>query len=499
MFTRLKCLNKFSNIIFWLFLISIIAFVAYITIYKINIHFDLDSYDEGVYWQTLIAMQHNFKLYNQIFYSQPPIFIWLIYPFYILLGKTIMAARLAVAFYSLIGIISAFFIGKTLLNKWLGLILMVLLAFNFLYIKESKILQAEMPMLALALASYCLALYYQNSKKVKNSVYYIALSLFFLIIAIFTKLLAVALILPIAIIIINKLVKIHHISVKMFKSELMVVIKALLFSFLLIVIILLPYAHYLPNLYNQVIQFHLVAKKIFMTKNQVNYLIIASFVLNNIYLFILALLGIILGIFKKNKYLLPVFIWFISLLALLVSQKPLFYHHTTVLLAPMVILAILPFSLGRDNLGKAVNVIGFILVGLIVISNTQQILHYETNLASDNQNRINTNNKLAKDLDYYTKPEDFIVTDNQFVAGLAKRQVLPNLVDTSNVRVKSGFLTSHQLNNNLLNPKVTAALFTGNKLNRIIDQKTENILAQNFNLIKSYPGNIQFWYKKVQI
>ena len=44
-------------------------------LYLLGPLFDRDSYDEGVYWQTLLAMASGHTLYSQIFYSQPPFFI----------------------------------------------------------------------------------------------------------------------------------------------------------------------------------------------------------------------------------------------------------------------------------------------------------------------------------------------------------------------------------------------------------------------------------------
>lgn len=33
------------------------------------------GYDEGVYWQSLLAMSDGHALYRDIFYSQPPLFL----------------------------------------------------------------------------------------------------------------------------------------------------------------------------------------------------------------------------------------------------------------------------------------------------------------------------------------------------------------------------------------------------------------------------------------
>lgn len=70
--------------------------------------------DEGVYWQTLRAMHAGFSLYDQIFYSQPPLFILSVYPFYAFFGQSILAARVGVAALSLLGFLGAYMMGRAL-------------------------------------------------------------------------------------------------------------------------------------------------------------------------------------------------------------------------------------------------------------------------------------------------------------------------------------------------------------------------------------------------
>jgi 4-amino-4-deoxy-L-arabinose transferase-like glycosyltransferase len=73
--------------------------------------------DEGVYWQSLRAMSAGYLLYEQIFYSQPPLFLMSIYPFYEVLGSTITSARVGVAALSLLGLVGAYLIGNALAGR----------------------------------------------------------------------------------------------------------------------------------------------------------------------------------------------------------------------------------------------------------------------------------------------------------------------------------------------------------------------------------------------
>src|SRR5262249_57121318 len=72
------------------------------------------DYDEGVYWQSLRAMAGGAPLYTAVFSSQPPFFLLGLYPFYLLFGQTLTAARLAVALYSLAGIAALYLAARSL-------------------------------------------------------------------------------------------------------------------------------------------------------------------------------------------------------------------------------------------------------------------------------------------------------------------------------------------------------------------------------------------------
>ncbi len=52
-----------------------------------------------------------------------------------------------------------------------------------------------------------------------------------------------------------------------------------------------------------------------------------------------------------------------------------------------------------------------------------------------------------------------MVTDDQYIAGLADRDVPPNLVDTSQVRLRAGYLTAQRLEAAAQRPDVRAVLF----------------------------------------
>ena len=62
------------------------------------------DYDDGVWWQALRAMAHGHPLFGSVFSAQPPLFLLSVYPFYMIFGQTLSAARLALIFFSVVGL-----------------------------------------------------------------------------------------------------------------------------------------------------------------------------------------------------------------------------------------------------------------------------------------------------------------------------------------------------------------------------------------------------------
>src|SRR5205809_1809647 len=99
-------------LLMWAVVLVLFIAAIFMRLNNLGMPFDRDSYDEGVYWQSLRAMSAGHLLYQDIFYSQPPFFLLSVYPFFLLFGKTLVAARLGVVLVSLLGFIGAFLLGR---------------------------------------------------------------------------------------------------------------------------------------------------------------------------------------------------------------------------------------------------------------------------------------------------------------------------------------------------------------------------------------------------
>src|SRR5687768_2967539 len=72
-----------------------------------NLEHYTGSFDEGIRAQQLLLMEHGYRPYRDIFASQGPLLLDLLYPLYRLFGGTLGAARLGVSVLSLLGLLGA--------------------------------------------------------------------------------------------------------------------------------------------------------------------------------------------------------------------------------------------------------------------------------------------------------------------------------------------------------------------------------------------------------
>ena len=97
---------------FWLVTSAISLGVA-VALRVWPLHGVASDYDEGVYWRSLRVMSLGHPLYTTVFSSQPPGFLSSILPMYRLLGQSLVAARLAVVAYSLLGLVAMYRLART--------------------------------------------------------------------------------------------------------------------------------------------------------------------------------------------------------------------------------------------------------------------------------------------------------------------------------------------------------------------------------------------------
>ena len=141
----------------------------------------------------------------------------------------------------------------------------------------------------------------------------------------------------------------------------------------------------------------------------------------------------------------------------------------------------------------------WIAIALIMITTIlnfqQERLYYRTAVATSTAGFTQLESKVATDLRVATTPNQLVVTDAQFIAGLANRTTPPDLVDTSAVRITSKFLTLSQLESATSRPQVRAVLFFTGRFYLPNIAEYHSWVAQHFHLLRNYGAGRELWVR----
>ena len=124
---------------------------------------DTDVSDEGIRGLQLRLMAAGYRPVAEIYASQGPLSLYLVYPLYQLFDGGIVAARLAVVVYSLVGILGLYWLGRRLSGPIAGATAVALLAVSPIYLERSRLALVEVPSLAPAVVSLAMLAQYQTT------------------------------------------------------------------------------------------------------------------------------------------------------------------------------------------------------------------------------------------------------------------------------------------------------------------------------------------------
>ncbi len=504
---------SWQTLLLYLFALAFLATGLLMRLRDLGLPFDRDGYDEGVYWQSLRAMSAGHSLYQQIFYSQPPFFLLSIYPVYTFFGQTLWSARLGVAVMSLFGLLGAFLLGKALAGPPGAIIASLLLLADPFYLLQSQRLQAEAPSAALSLLAVGLAYLWWERPDGIPGLCLAALSGIVLSLCILSKLLGVATLVPIGLLMLVRLWSIWHKPPGTRLASARSVIAGILAFMLTSALFLLPFVGSFTQLFHGVVTFHTSAGSLFR-KTQPQNMVLMQHLLTSITAFT-ALYSTIVALVRRDWRVLPLLAWLATTVLMLWVQTPLFHHHLVALIPPLVSLAIVGISpisrnkeesspLVKEWTSTLVNVTTAItILVLLFVSYTnwqEEQLYYRSSLAQATSQTVQQDARAVQDLRNETTPGQFVVTDAQFLVGLADRDTPPALVDTSLVRILTGNVTAEQLIQEASQPQVHAVLFYTCRL--YCDKRTSEVIAdfhiwvsQHFHLVHHYGIDQELWVK----
>ena len=460
-----------------------------------------EVYDEGVYWQSLRAMSAGYHLYQEIFCSQPPLFLTSIHPIYDSLGSSITSARIGVAILSALALPGAYLIGRALAGPAAGIAAVSLLVVTPMYLEQSHLLRAGGPATGLLFLTIGAAFMWSEHPTGRRGMTSAILSAVTLALGVLIKLLDVLAVVPIVLLVLARIWHIRHEPAPKIWVSLWPIAAAIVAAATTTLIVLAPFAGSANALIDQVITFHLAAKKMMIASRSENVHTLGEFFYANRVLVAVAAISVLVAVMRRNWRIVPLLAWFLASVILLLVQVPLWSRHAIVLIPPMIAIVVLGLrDLPTIPLRRPISweqsgalLMGVFALGIVVLSLRQDYQHYRTLVVWGPNSADQWMVQVAADLGRVTGPGQWIITDEQFVAALANRDTAPSLVDTSVTRISSGYLTSEELIQVAANPRVHAVVFGTTHFTLEPVAGFHPWLAEHFRLLRTYDKGIELW------
>jgi 4-amino-4-deoxy-L-arabinose transferase-like glycosyltransferase len=435
--------------------LGIVIVIAAAVFYLLLINHFSDNYDEGVYWQSLRAMAEGHPLFTSIFSSQPPYFLTSVYPFYMLFGQDIAAARIGIAVFGLVGVVAMFWLGSELGGTWTGLIASALLAFEPFYLQQARTLESDGPAVAISILAVALAAAaMRRSGSARHRL--AALCGAILVYGLLIKLFAVVALVPILLCLATPFFRVFDADASRLRwptaAEARQGARAALpdlgwlaaGGLVAALLLLAPFLGSFSAMWDQVVAFHISAQKGLPSKLTEDFATaLSAFTL----LFVLAVAALGVAIWRRAWVMAIPLLWLLASLLILSRLTPFFDHYAALVtpgvalmiaLAPGLLAPIIRRPAGYW-LGVALTLAILATVGVTVIND---ITASQATLSKGVP--ANAQTQMAA-LTAFTIPGELVVTDDPYIVAQAGHSVPPELVDTSHVRIRTGSLTTQHL------------------------------------------------------
>jgi len=472
----------------------ILVLAAYLRIINLDGFFIYD-YDEGVYSESARMIVKGYLPHVDFFSSQPPHFILCIAAFFGLFGMNIVVARLFIVVASLIAIASAYLIARRIEDFKAGLVAAFVLSISPYFLRQSRSVMSEVPSISLALLG--IWLFFEAFKHKDNR--YLLLSGLVVCLGAMMKL-NVGLVAPIILVLL--------IARKDFSGAAF---------FILGCIIPLPILPLfgLGKVIDQMVIFHFF--KPATGTWQDHWARIHEMLAMDMGLTVTAFIGAALCIVKKrldSKFIVALtasfFVFFLYYTA--------FFKHQAVILLPL--LAIMsgvglaaPINLGLKMVSKKNDAekvdktnekkLRKEILAILITANLIPSVFYCVGATRPSVIKYNLavisprDNPLFLDavgiIRAYADSSDYIITDQQILAFFADRDVPPDLVDTSYMRISSGYLDSETVIKLAEEYRVKVIVLWTNRLKRLT--VFADYVKLNFQLVKDYGGGREIYVR----
>jgi hypothetical protein len=418
-----------------------------------------DLFDEGIRAEQLLLMKHGFRPFRDIYASQGPLLLDVLYPLYAAFGGTLGAARLAVGVISLIGIGGCYWTARVIGGRIAGLLAAVLLVASPLYLEASRLALAEVPSIAPIVVALGCAVVYQRT----GSLTWLLSAAVLLAVGVLIKPMIVGAVIPVAgTVLLRKGISSRDIG--MFVGSGLAVGT-------LIVLLLGP-----VDVYQQIVAYRIGDRandSVDLAKN-LDEVVIEPYRarpeltllgwFGGLAALLLGRRGIAVGLFLLSTY------------AVLLSYSSLHPKHQVYLVPPLVLAGAVGVGALLGLRGRSITrITGLVAAGVLILLagidlvGAPAAIARGTTLVDDNVDPdLHVYDRdVANTLRNVIPPDRFVLSDHPYLPYLADRMVPPEMVDPSKGRFRAGVLTSEIAIESATLRDVDTVLFWSDRFRRL--------------------------------
>ena len=391
-----------------------------------------DDADEWRYTACSRLVVHGYRMFDQVFSAQPPLFFLSLASSMRVFGESIAGARGAGVAFGVVALTATAWVAWELAGSLAAGVAAAALGVSPGFLLYAHAVEAEVPMMALVTLALALALAYRRVGRL----WILVFAGLTMAAAVLIKFFALEAVLPVM-----------ALLVTMHRPIRATVTAAAAFGVAAALPVLAEFALVSPaDQWQQVVTLHNRAAGLRLPGLIPAATIVREFLVLDLGLSLLAAAGLAMVVLQRRAgdtaFLA---LWSLGTIVMLLIFRPLFPHHAAILTASLAVSAGVAVASVVPKLrgGTRVGWVPVAVLSLAYLACVPRLIHADRHtLVPVPQSSVTV---LAAYVDRTTSPGVIVAADNVEIAELAHRLVPPPLCDPSNVRLLAGEMTSRQL------------------------------------------------------